>query len=121
MTTETIERPRTSDPGTGGGGWRVIVRNDDHNTFEHVAATLARVIPGLSYDNGMAFADLPKIRSGPTRRLGAHVFDRVCREHGIEHRLTKPCHSWPDGQAETMNRAVKEATIKVFHHPASRR
>jgi ATP-dependent Clp protease adaptor protein ClpS len=57
MTTETIERPRTSDPGTGGGGWRVIVRNDDHNTFEHVAATLARVIPGLSYDNGMAFAN----------------------------------------------------------------
>jgi ATP-dependent Clp protease adaptor protein ClpS len=56
MTTETIERPRASDPGTGGGGWRVIVRNDDHNTFEHVAATLARVIPGLSYDNGMAFA-----------------------------------------------------------------
>ena len=35
----------------------MIVRNDDHNTFEHVAATLARVIPGLTYDNGMAFAN----------------------------------------------------------------
>jgi len=57
MTTETIERPRTAGPGSGAGGWRVIVRNDDHNTFEHVARTLARVIPGLSYDNGMAFAN----------------------------------------------------------------
>ncbi len=29
-----------------GGAWRVIVRNDDHNTFDHVARTLARFIPG---------------------------------------------------------------------------
>ena len=57
MSTETIERPRTAGPDTGGGGWRVIVCNDDHNTFEHVAATLAQVIPGVSYDNGMAFAN----------------------------------------------------------------
>ena len=35
-------------------------------------------------DNGMAFADLPKNRNGPTRRyLGAHIFDRVCAENGI--------------------------------------
>ena len=46
---QTIELPRTDGPGTGlGGNWRVIVRNDNHNTFEHVAATLARVIPGIS-------------------------------------------------------------------------
>ena len=33
----------TGDPGTGlGGNWRVIVLNDDHNTFDHVAHTLAR-------------------------------------------------------------------------------
>jgi ATP-dependent Clp protease adaptor protein ClpS len=57
MTTETIERPRTAGPGSGFGGWRVIVRNDDHNTFEHVAGTLAQVIPGVSYGNGMAFAN----------------------------------------------------------------
>jgi ATP-dependent Clp protease adaptor protein ClpS len=58
MTTETIERPRTAGPGSDTGGeWRVIVRNDDHNTFEHVARTLARVLPGLTYANGMAFAN----------------------------------------------------------------
>ena len=44
-------------------------------------------------DNGMAFADLPKNRGGPTQRFfGPHIFDRVCIEHGIEHRLTKPYH-----------------------------
>jgi transposase InsO family protein len=26
-----------------------------------------------------------------------HIFDRVCREHGIEHRLTKPYHPWTNG------------------------
>ena len=69
-------------------------------------------------DNGMAFADLPKNRNGPTRRyLGAHIFDRVCDENGIEHKLTKPYHPWTNGQAERMNRTVKEATIRAFHYP----
>ena len=70
-------------------------------------------------DNGMAFADLPKNRNGATRRyFGAHIFDRVCTENGIEHRLTKPYHPWTNGQAERMNRTIKEATIKVFHCPS---
>jgi ATP-dependent Clp protease adaptor protein ClpS len=56
--TETIERPRTSGPGSGlGGRWRVIVRNDNHNTFEHVAHTLAAFIPGVSLDSGFQLAD----------------------------------------------------------------
>jgi hypothetical protein len=38
-------------------------------------------------DDGMASADLPKYRDGPTARWTGHIFDRVCREHGIEHRL----------------------------------
>ena len=68
---------------------------------------------------GMAFADLPKNRNGATRQyLGAHIFDRVCTENSIEHRLTKPYHPWTNGQAERMNRTIKEATIKVFHYPS---
>ena len=35
----------------------VIVRNDDHNTFDHVAQTLANVIPGVSLERGYALAD----------------------------------------------------------------
>jgi ATP-dependent Clp protease adaptor protein ClpS len=55
---QTIERPRTSGPDSGlGGSWRVIVRNDDHNTFDHVATTLARYIPGVSVDTGFAMAE----------------------------------------------------------------
>ena len=43
---ETVELPRAGEPGTGlGGNWRVIVLNDDHNTFDHVAHTLARTSP----------------------------------------------------------------------------
>jgi ATP-dependent Clp protease adaptor protein ClpS len=55
---QTIERPRVAGPDTGlGGSWRVIVRNDDHNTFDHVAHTLARTIPGVDVARGFAFAD----------------------------------------------------------------
>jgi ATP-dependent Clp protease adaptor protein ClpS len=35
----------------------VIVLNDDHNTFDHVARTLARIVPGVSVDAGYRFAD----------------------------------------------------------------
>ena len=55
---ETIELPRTLGPeGALGDAWRVIVLNDDHNTFDHVAATLARHIPGVTVDKGYAIAD----------------------------------------------------------------
>ena len=58
MATETIEKPRVGGPGTGSGGaWRVIVLNDSHNTFDHVARTLARVIPNVSVEQGYRFAD----------------------------------------------------------------
>lgn len=52
-----VERERTSR-GTGlGPPWRVIVLNDDHNTFEGVARALAAVIPGVDYPRGMAIAN----------------------------------------------------------------
>jgi ATP-dependent Clp protease adaptor protein ClpS len=56
---QTVEIPRIGTPGGGlGGPWRVIVRNDNHNTFEHVAHTLARYIPGVTLDRGHAFANV---------------------------------------------------------------
>ena len=58
MSTTTVERPRVAGPGSGlGGNWLVIVLNDDHNTFDHVAKTLARVVPGVSLDQGHRLAD----------------------------------------------------------------
>ncbi len=71
--------------------------------LREVVAVFPYAIPTVLTDNGMAFADLSNNRSGPTRTwLGLHIFDRVCREHGIEHRLTKPYHPWTNGQAERM-------------------
>ena len=56
--TEIVDAPRTDGPDTGlGGQWRVIVRNDDHNTFDHVAVTLARVVPAINLARGYAIAD----------------------------------------------------------------
>jgi ATP-dependent Clp protease adaptor protein ClpS len=59
--TETLtpprERARPTDGPRLGGAWRVIVLNDDHNTFEGVAFALAQVIPGVDYDRGMAIAN----------------------------------------------------------------
>lgn len=58
MAPETIEKPQTGGPDTDlGGNWMVIVRNDDHNTFDHVAATLARIIPGISVEKGHQIAN----------------------------------------------------------------
>lgn len=59
MGTETPVKPRTGRPGSGSGHGdpcHVIVLNDDHNTFEHVARTLAQFIPGVDYAAGMALA-----------------------------------------------------------------
>lgn len=96
----------------------------DHAGKIEGSAFLRNVVTAFPYqihivltDNGMAFADLPKNRDGPSRRfLGPHIFDRVCIEHGIKHRLTKPYHPWTNGQAERMNRTIKDATVKVFHY-----
>ena len=79
----TIEKPRSAGPGSGlGGEWRVIVRNDDHNTFEHVARTLAAVIPGVSLEQGHRLADqihnsgLAIVWSGP-RETAEHFWEQL--------------------------------------------
>jgi ATP-dependent Clp protease adaptor protein ClpS len=58
MSSEVVELPRVGEPGSGlGDNLRVIVLNDDHNTFDHVAHTLARTIPGVTVAGGYALAD----------------------------------------------------------------
>jgi transposase InsO family protein len=99
----------------------------DANTKLNGAAFLREVVAAFPYqlhtvltDNGMAFADLPKNRGrypAIEAIFGGHIFDRVCEEHGITHKLTRPYHPWTNGQAERMNRTVKEATVKAFHYP----
>jgi ATP-dependent Clp protease adaptor protein ClpS len=58
MATVTRRERRTRGPGGGlGGPCKVIVLNDNHNTFEGVATALADVIPGVSYEQGLRIAD----------------------------------------------------------------
>jgi len=85
---EVIERPRIAGPGEGlGGAWRVIVLNDDHNTFEGVATALARIIPGVNYDQGLAIADRIHntgqaiVWSGP-KEPAEHYWEQ-CKEAGL--------------------------------------
>ena len=85
---QTIERPRTAGPEDAlGGNWRVIVLNDDHNTFDHVARTLAATIPGVSVDRGYAIADRIHntgraiVWSGP--REPAELYWEMLRDAGL--------------------------------------
>ena len=60
--TSTLTPPREQvrpDDGTGAGtgdAWRVIVLNDNHNTFDGVAAALASTIPSVDFDTGLQLA-----------------------------------------------------------------
>ena len=83
------------------------------------AEFLRRVLDKLPYkvhtvltDNGVQFTPQPH-----QFLPGGHSFDRICREYGVEHRLTKPAHPWTNGQVERMNRTIKEATVKRFPLP----
>jgi len=52
---ERARRGTGSGSGTG-DAWRVIVLNDNHNTFEGVAFALAQTLPGVDYDAGLRMA-----------------------------------------------------------------
>lgn len=78
---------------------------------------LRRVLVKLPYaahtvltDNGIQFT--PQAHQ---LLLGGHSCDRVCREYGLEHGLTKPAHPRTSGQVERMNRTTKEGTVLRFH------
>ena len=62
-------------------------------------------------DNGVQFTN----RKQDTTAF-EHIFDRVCSENEIEHRLTKIAHPWTNGQVERVNRTLKEATMKRYHY-----
>ena len=69
------------------------------------------VIHTILTDNGIQFTNLAH-----HKHAGIHIFDRVCAEHGIDHRRTKIKHPWTNGQVERMNRTIKEATVKRYHY-----
>jgi len=62
-------------------------------------------------DNGVQFTNRKK-----DRYALEHIFDRVCRQADIEHRLTKINHPWTNGQVQRMNRTIKELTVNRYHY-----
>ena len=78
--------------------------------LEEVVAVYPYTIHTVLTDNGIAFTEQARYRNGPTNRFVGHFFDRVCRQHGIKHKLAKPYHldQW---QVEQMNRTVTSTPI----------
>ena len=62
-------------------------------------------------DNGIQFTNRKC-----DKHAFVHIFERVCTENGIKHRLTKVKHPWTNGQVERMNRTIKEATVKRYYY-----
>jgi ATP-dependent Clp protease adaptor protein ClpS len=89
VTTLTPPRERLDrGEGTGlGRPWHVIVLNDDHNTFQGVAFALSSVLPGVTYDKGMALANRIHhtgqaiVWSGS--REQAELYWEQLRDHGL--------------------------------------
>ena len=82
-----------------------------HERAGKMIAAVPYAIHTVLTDNGIQFANMAH-----HKYAFHHIFDRVCDEHGIEHRLTKVKHPWTNGQVERMNRTIKEATVKRYHY-----
>ena len=48
--------------------------------------------------------------------IWAHAFGSAGAQNLIDHRLTKPCHPWTNGQVERVSWTPKEVTVKRFHY-----
>ena len=45
-----------------------------------------------------------------------HMFDQLCEDHSIKHKLTKFRHPWTNGQVEIMNKKIKSHTTKKYYY-----
>lgn len=79
--------------------------------LRNLIAAVPYKITHILTDSGIQFTNRKSDRHAFT-----HIFDRICIENGIEHRLTKPKHPWTNGQVERMNRTIKDATVKRYHY-----
>jgi transposase InsO family protein len=79
--------------------------------LRNLVAAVPYAVHTVLTDNGIQFTNRKH-----DRLALEHIFDRVCRDNGIEHRLTKTKHPWTNGQVERMNRTIKEATVQRYHY-----
>ncbi|MEM6527310.1 MAG: IS481 family transposase [Chloroflexota bacterium] len=79
--------------------------------LQHLIATVPYKIHTILTDNGIQFTNRKK-----DKYAFQLLFDRICNQHDIEHRLTRPNHPWTNGQVERMNRTLKEATVYRYFY-----
>lgn len=84
--------------------------------LEELIHTVPYTLHTILTDDDIHCGDTTENRCGPTAMLRGHSFDRVCRKHGVEHRLSKPNHPWTNGQVERMNRTLKEAPVNRYFY-----
>jgi transposase-like protein len=97
----------------------------DANTKMNGASFLREVVEVFPYaihavltDNGMAFADLPQTGMGQRDAILAPTSSTASAASTASSTASPgPITLWTNGQAERMNRTVKNATIKAFHYP----
>ncbi len=81
------------------------------NALKQYPFTITKILT----DNGIEFTyELLPENKRPKDKI--HLFDQVCIENGIEHRLTKFRHPWTNGQVEIINKKIKEHTTKKFYY-----
>ncbi len=86
--------------------------------FERFLAAFGYPVHTVLSDNGSEFTD----RFGNARwgkrssGTGRHAFDRICKAHGIRHKLTRPFSPQTNGKVERFNRRIAHA---IRQHPAS--
>ena len=79
--------------------------------LRYLKETIPYQIHTILTDNGIQFTNRKQ-----DKYAFEHIFDRVCRQFNIEHRLTKINHPWTNGQVERMNRTIKEATVSRYYY-----
>lgn len=109
---------------TGGGECKMVTGIDDHSRFMVIAKVVERataravcrafgeallrfgVPEEVLTDNGKQFT----ARFGPGRP-GETMFDRICRENGITHRLTKPQSPTTTGKIERFHQTLRRELL----------
>lgn len=119
----------------GGGECKMVTGIDDHSRFMVIAKVVQRAtaravclafgeallrfgVPDeVLTDNGKQFT----ARFGPGRP-GETMFDRICRENGITHRLTKPRSPTTTGKIERFHQTLRRELLDgcdPFEDPAA--
>lgn len=93
-----------------------IINNRDAKTISGCLERFLENFPGKVHtiltDNGSEFTDrfaVDKIGKEEGKPTGDHPFDRICSNHKILHKLTKPYTPQTNGMVERFNRRIADA------------